>query len=87
MGEKKPISKRTFAMPSWKWQCSSIRMEFADAERIQFVIHPLIVFSDFEFAREFIHEFVTCLGPANHSAIDDVNILITVLVQESSHIL
>ena len=66
---------------------TSIGMEFSDTERIQFVIHPLIVFGDFEFAREFIHEFVTGFGPANYSAVNNINILITVLVQESSHIL
>lgn len=68
-------------------ECSLIGMKFANAERIFFVVHPLVVFGDLDFARKFIHEFVTGLGPANDSAVNKVNILITVLVQESSHIL
>ena len=66
---------------------SSIRMKFADTERIFLVAHPLIVFRDSEFTSKLIHEFVTGLGPADYSAVNNVNILITVLVQESSHIL
>ena len=67
--------------------CSSIGMKFADAERIFLVVHPLIVFGDSEFASKFIHEFMPGLGPADHSAVNNVNILVTILIQESSHIL